>query len=128
MDMENITSKCKKLLVTAIDFGTTYSGYAFSFRDDWSRISTSVWQGGSLRFNKTPTVLLLNNKAEFVAFGFDAEDKYVHYTEIGTDKEYYLFQRFKMILHQDKVNGVFIIKFRQYIGSFLHEQNCNHRG
>ena len=111
MDMENITSKCKKLIVTAIDFGTTYSGYAFSFRDDWSKI----W--GSIRFNKTPTVLLLNNKAEFVAFGFDAEDKYVHYTEIGTDKEYYLFQRFKIILHQDKVNGVFIIKFRQYIHS-----------
>lgn len=124
MDMEKtIISKCRKLIVTAIDFGTTYSGYAFSFRDDWSKIFTSVWQGGSRLFNKTPTVLLLNNKAEFVAFGFDAEDKYVHYTEIGTDKDYYLFQRFKMILHQDKVN---VLYYYIYAHTCIHEQDLIH--
>lgn len=99
---ESIKSKCQKLIVAAIDFGTTFSGYAFSFRDNWAKVLTNNWQGGSLLSHKAPTVLLLNSKAEFVAFGFDAEDKYTTLTETGTHKDHYLFQRFKMILHQDE--------------------------
>lgn len=104
---ESIKSKCQKLIVAAIDFGTTFSGYAFSFRDKWAKVLTNNWQGGSLLSHKAPTVLLLNSKAEFVAFGFDAEDKYASMTETGAHKDYYLFQRFKMILHQDEVNFLY---------------------
>lgn len=99
---ESIKSKCQKLIVAAIDFGTTFSGYAFSFRDNWAKVFTNNWQGGSLLSHKAPTVLLLNSKAEFVAFGFDAEDQYATLAECGAHKNHYLFQRFKMILHQDE--------------------------
>ena len=105
---DTITSKCKKLIVAAIDFGTTYSGYAFSFQNSWSKVLTNNWQGGSLISHKAPTVLLLNREAEFVAFGYEAEDQYAHLTENGTHEEYYLFQRFKMILHQDEVNNALL--------------------
>ena len=39
-----------KLLVAAIDFGTTYSGWAFSFKHEYesdpTRISSKQWYGG----------------------------------------------------------------------------------
>lgn len=104
---EAIKSKCQKLIVAAIDFGTTFSGYAFSFRDNWAKVLTNNWQGGSLLSHKAPTVLLLNSKAEFVAFGFEAEDKYATMTESGAHRDHYLFLRFKMILHQDEVNCLY---------------------
>jgi hypothetical protein len=100
---KSIISKCKKLIVAAIDFGTTFSGYAFSFRDNWGKVLTNNWQGGSLISHKAPTVLLLNEDAEFVAFGYEAEDEYAKLTEDGDHEDHYLFQRFKMILHQDEV-------------------------
>jgi len=35
-DYENVCSPLKdKLMVAAVDFGTTFSGYAFSFRHDY---------------------------------------------------------------------------------------------
>jgi hypothetical protein len=40
------------LLVAAIDFGTTYSGWAFSFKHEFERDATKVsaknWTGGQL--------------------------------------------------------------------------------
>lgn len=39
-------------------------------------------------------MLLLSNRAEFVDFGFDAEDKYASFKDNGTDKDYYLFKGF----------------------------------
>ena len=35
-------SCCDKLVVAAIDFGTTYSGYAFSFKHDYEKERTKV--------------------------------------------------------------------------------------
>lgn len=99
---KSITSKCQKSIVVAIDFGTTFSGYAFSFSQNWGKVFTNNWQGGSLISHKAPTVLLLDSKAEFVSFGYEAEDKYAALAESGAHKDYYLFQRFKMILHQDE--------------------------
>jgi hypothetical protein len=98
-----IISKCKKLVVAAIYFGTTCSGYAFSFKDRWGKVMTCKWNGGPLVSEKIPTVLLLNKDAEFVAFGYDAEDLYAELTRNGDDEDYYFFQRFNMILHQDEV-------------------------
>ena len=100
---DTITSKCEKMIVAAIDFGPTSSRYAYSFKGSWSKVLISHWQDGSLISHKAPTVLLLNREAEFVAFGYEAEDQYAHLTENGTHEEYYLFQRFQMILHQDEV-------------------------
>jgi hypothetical protein len=61
--------------VAAIDFGTTYSGYAFSSRDDFKKdplkiVANQAWNAGSQRhFSlKTPTCLLLDDKEELVSF------------------------------------------------------------
>ena len=63
----------KYLYVAAIDFGTTYSGYAFSSGDDFKRdplkiTDNQAWNAGSQRhFSlKTPTCLLLDVKKELV--------------------------------------------------------------
>lgn len=98
---EKIPSKSKALVVAAIDFGTMYSGYAFSLTQDWKKTYTYTWYGGNAPSNKNPTVLLLDSNEEFVAFGYDAEDQYSKLTAKKVHEDYYYFQRFKMILHQD---------------------------
>ncbi|XP_052819969.1 heat shock 70 kDa protein 12B-like [Mya arenaria] len=94
----------KTLMVAAFDFGTTYSGYAFSFRDDQTKIQTNHnWyaSGGSslLVSLKTSTSVLLNPKGEFHSFGFDAENKYASLAIDDEHKGWRLFRRFKMVLH-----------------------------
>ncbi|XP_052816555.1 heat shock 70 kDa protein 12B-like isoform X1 [Mya arenaria] len=92
------------LLVAAFDFGTTFSGYAFSFRNDPTKIQTNqAWNAGSdaLLSLKTPTCILLNPQKEFVAFGFEAENEYLSLIEQGEHKPWMLFRRFKMLLHNN---------------------------
>ncbi|XP_052788704.1 heat shock 70 kDa protein 12A-like [Mya arenaria] len=91
-------------VVVAIDFGTTYSGYAFSFCVDPLQIQTKRWMAGiaGLMSTKTPTSILLNPKGEFDAFGYDAERKYASLAVDGEHNTWALFRRFKMILHNEK--------------------------
>ncbi|XP_063413738.1 heat shock 70 kDa protein 12B-like isoform X2 [Mytilus trossulus] len=101
------TLDAAKLFVAAIDFGTTYSGYAFSTKSQPNSIYTCDWRRSSLLSNKAPTSVLLNHKKEFLAFGYDAETKYMSYLENESDDEdseeekeaVYYFRRFKMALH-----------------------------
>ncbi|XP_052761219.1 heat shock 70 kDa protein 12B-like [Mya arenaria] len=97
----------KTLLVAAFDFGTTYSGYAFSFRDDPNKIHTNQnWYagGGASRLVslKTPTSVLLNPDGEFDKFSFEGEDKYASLAEDDEHHGWRLFRRFKMVLHNNK--------------------------
>lgn len=84
-------------MVAAVDFGTTYSGYSFSMRADWEdnplKISNPIWRAGSRQFvsEKTPTCLLLNSNREFVAFGFEAENKWIDLLLDNEHKEHYYF-------------------------------------
>lgn len=96
--------KREKIVVAAIDFGSTYSGYAFSFRDDFQtnplKIHTNHWssvQSGGVS-NKAPTAVLLKPDQTFHSFGYDAEDKYAELSEAEEHKEWYYFSRFKMKL------------------------------
>lgn len=126
-DKIKMASNSSYLFVAAIDFGTTYSGYAFSSKDDYNngnklKIYSNTWNAGerSLIASKTPTVLLLDKNQNFKAFGFDAENMYTTMcapddSDSDTDddepkkpkenpKEMYYFQRFKMELHKTKVH------------------------
>lgn len=93
-------------VVLAIDFGITYSGYAFSFRSEFlkdkhnhfNRISTISWNCGDLVSEKTPTTLLLDKDKKFVSFSYNAENDYSRMTE-EERKEHYYFCRFKMMLY-----------------------------
>ncbi|XP_076100918.1 heat shock 70 kDa protein 12A-like [Mytilus galloprovincialis] len=97
------------LLVAAIDFGTTYSGYAFStianFKLDPLKIhANQAWNAGGrqLLSLKTPTCLLLNEKKELVSFGYEAENDYAELVLDEKHHDHYYFTRFKMRLYQAK--------------------------
>ncbi|KAK3099987.1 hypothetical protein FSP39_013033 [Pinctada imbricata] len=105
-----LKSKSKRLFVAAIDFGTTLSGYAFSSKSSWHKVHTNTWCGGSLISIKAPTALLLDSNKEFVAFGYEAEDKYSQLAQEEEHEEYYFFHRFKMALHNEKIGSKTMIK------------------
>ncbi|XP_052074070.1 heat shock 70 kDa protein 12A-like [Mytilus californianus] len=97
------------LFVAAIDFGTTYSGYAFSSRADFTRNPLDIhapqaWHAGSAQLLslKTPTCLLLDSDKNFVAFGYDAENRYADLVSRELHEGYFYFSRIKMILYQNK--------------------------
>lgn len=92
-------------LVVAIDFGTTFSGYAFAFtRDPESVHMMRRWEGGDpgVTNQKTPTTLLLKPDGSFHSFGFGARDFY-HDLEPDDAKKWMYFEKFKMSLHTNKV-------------------------
>lgn len=109
-------------MVVAIDFGTTYSGIAYA-RGRSSETKLKQWYSETGdKFSKTPTTLLLDNQNEFVAFGFDAEEKFKNYIKDDTYKNYRYFKYFKMKLLDKKVPCYFsscIVPFVKRQFSFL---------
>ncbi|XP_069109364.1 uncharacterized protein, partial [Argopecten irradians] len=102
-DSGTVSSK-EHLLVGAIDFGTTYSGYAFSWQADYKqyplRIFTNTWSEGSsaLMSSKTPTCVLFKPDGTFHSFGYEAEDKYAELALEEEQEGWRYFRRFKMKL------------------------------
>ena len=92
--------------LVAIDFGTTFSGFAFSFnyKEGKNDIHMNREWGADqgLSTLKTPTCLLLNPDKSFNSFGYEAQDIYAELEEKEA-WEYYYFRNFKMILHNDQV-------------------------
>ena len=119
------------LFVAAIDFGTTYSGYAFSSRDDFKKDPLTIranqaWNAGGQRHIslKTPTCLLLDDKEELVSFGYEAENKYSDIVIDRKQNEYLFFQRFKMQLYKNKVNNLYnLIKITSLICSLRRRRS-----
>ena len=109
-----------RLLAAAIDFGTTYSGYAFSFRDDFQRdptkISVNNWSSGSHISMKAPTCVLIKPDGTFDSFGYEADNKYGQLAEnednLGFHKQWFYFRRFKMVLFNQMVCSHFYMTFR----------------
>ncbi|XP_052091580.1 heat shock 70 kDa protein 12A-like isoform X2 [Mytilus californianus] len=108
---KNMSFKPKRnyAMVAAIDFGSAYSGTAFSFKSEFIRdpLNIHVMEGVGTTNNmssKIPTVLLLNPDKKFVAFGNEAEEKYASLTI--NDQQYanqcYYFTRFKMQLYNNR--------------------------
>ena len=95
-------------VVAAIDFGTAFSGFAFSFnhRDGNDDIYMNREWGSAQGYStlKTPTCLLLNPRKKFVKFGFEAAEKYAE-LEDANDQTFYCFDRFKMMLHGSEVSS-----------------------
>ncbi|XP_062591035.1 heat shock 70 kDa protein 12A-like [Saccostrea cucullata] len=96
-------------MVAAIDFGTTFSGYAFStsaeFKKDPLKIhANQAWVSGQryLLSLKTPTSLLLDKEGKFVSFGFDAENRFSDIVLDEKEDEFMFFNRFKMKLHKNR--------------------------
>ncbi|KAL3862532.1 hypothetical protein ACJMK2_008492 [Sinanodonta woodiana] len=101
------SSKSKKLLAAAIDFGTTFSSWACSFKHDYEKEPTKVfvktWNCGVGISSKAPTTAIIRPDGETLhAFGYDAEDKYASLAENNEHKDWYYFRRFKMALFKDR--------------------------
>ncbi|XP_045193641.2 heat shock 70 kDa protein 12A-like [Mercenaria mercenaria] len=101
------------VLIVAIDFGTTYSGYAFQLTSEYDQndptkriLSPQAWNEGPTKLTsmKTPTCLLLDRNQDIDSFGFVAEDRYADLCMDGDNKNWYYFRRFKMKLHE--TNGL----------------------
>ncbi|XP_052814740.1 heat shock 70 kDa protein 12A-like [Mya arenaria] len=90
------------LLVASIDFGTTFSGWAFSFKHEYERDPLKVfakqWTGGHVSL-KAPTCALIRPDGQSLeAFGYDAEDRYTELASEDKHRPWYFFKRFKMML------------------------------
>lgn len=106
-----------KFLVGAIDFGTTYSGWAYSFLHDYNSDPTKAivrhWYSGTdtLATEKTPTCALIAPDGKTLeGFGYEAENKYQKLVENGTHRQHYFFKRFKMALDKLTIKRDLLIK------------------
>ncbi|KAL3847873.1 hypothetical protein ACJMK2_018764 [Sinanodonta woodiana] len=102
-----MTSKVLKLMVAAIDFGTTFSSWAFSFKHEYekdpTKVQTKNWNSGKSISHKAPTTALISSDGKTMeAFGYEAEDRYAELLSDGTHQKWYYFQRFKMSLFENK--------------------------
>lgn len=103
---------CKDIrVVAALDIGTTHSGIAWSSSSEFEknplRITSLQWPtsgGSSQTANKTPSVLLLKSNGEFLAFGYDADEKYSELANDNAQYGHYFFKHFKMLLYESKVS------------------------
>ena len=104
-----ISDNSSYIAVVAIDFGTTYSGFAFAFnhKEGEGGIHMNKAWGNEQGFSnlKTPTSLLLRPDGQFDSFGFEADEKYANFFN-GEDQEYMYFKRFKMTLHKSEVKSL----------------------
>ncbi|CAH1256793.1 HSPA12A [Branchiostoma lanceolatum] len=97
-------SSSQYMAVVAIDFGTTFSGFAFSFNHHEGErgiLVNKAW-GSDQGYQslKTPTCLLLDPEKKFHSFGFEAKEEYASLEEKG-DTKYYFFDLFKMSLFKE---------------------------
>ena len=94
--------------VAAIDFGTTFSGYAFSthsdFLDNPLNIHVSRWSRGAAVSLKAPSCILFKPDRTFHSFGYEAEAMYADLVKDDDHYQWYLFRRFKMLLYGNAVS------------------------
>lgn len=119
--------------LVAIDFGTTFSGYAFSVTEPGSKLTdveilvNQVWisDRSEVTSLKTTTSLLITKEKDIIAFGYDAEEQYADLIMDEMEDHYYFFHRFKMELYDNEVNTCVVLDVKYLIGSpEIH--NCFH--
>ena len=90
-------------LVVGIDFGTSFSAYAYSYEYEKDVIHiNSDWPSGSNAFKEATAILFDENK-KFITFG---EEAIVRNGDLDADqaKSWHFFNQFKMDLYQEKVS------------------------
>ncbi|KAM4615024.1 heat shock 70 kDa protein 12A isoform 1-T1 [Polymixia lowei] len=100
-DTDQVPSGPSFMVVVAIDFGTTSSGYAYAFTKEPECIHTMRrWEGGDpgVSNQKTPTTILLTPDRKFHSFGYAARDFY-HDLDPTESKHWLYLEKFKMKLH-----------------------------
>uniref|UniRef100_A0A3Q2G9W9 Heat shock protein family A (Hsp70) member 12A.2 n=2 Tax=Cyprinodon variegatus TaxID=28743 RepID=A0A3Q2G9W9_CYPVA len=98
--------------IIAIDFGTAYSGYAFSLTPREEDINPHVKYWGeevALETPKTPTCILFDKKEQFLSFGYQARKSYQS-NSCRESRENFFFDCFKMSLYDKKITKNMKIK------------------
>lgn len=96
-------------MVASLNFGTTYSCYAYSTKDEFMEDPMKIhdnpaWKSGrQIMTIKTPTCVLLDINKKLVAFGYEAENRYQEFVSVDEMDDFYFFQRFTTFLHSSKV-------------------------
>ena len=98
-------------VVAAIDFGTSYSGYGYSYKDTKEMVYLNGNFSRDSFISKFPTAILFDDKENFVAFGDDAVDLYSKYAESEKEHKYMFFDQFKMTLYKKQVNIVYLLSY-----------------
>ncbi|XP_053396352.1 heat shock 70 kDa protein 12B-like [Mercenaria mercenaria] len=97
------------LLVAAIDFGTTFSGWGFSFRHEFesepTKVFTKPWPGGQLSLKAPTSILIEPDGLTLHSFGYEAENKYADLVANEEHETWFFFQRFKMKLYEKQRLG-----------------------
>lgn len=99
------------MIVAAIDFGTTYSGFAYCKHIDYRKnpanpsIYCQQWinDGPSNIREKAPTCVLFDQDEKFHSFGFDAVNYFYENAETTDFTKWFYFEHFKMMLFKEKV-------------------------
>ncbi|KAL3857846.1 hypothetical protein ACJMK2_012476 [Sinanodonta woodiana] len=92
-------------LVIGMDIGTTYSGYACQFKDEFRSNPTNIWMHKWSQFSyKTKTCVLLKKNGELDSFGERAEKKFSR--EFDEDRNlaydnWFFYNNFKMVLYRE---------------------------
>ncbi|KAL9960018.1 hypothetical protein ACROYT_G033408 [Oculina patagonica] len=98
-------TRVKHESVVAIDFGTSFSAFAFVFnhKEGETGIHMNKEWGTDQGYStlKTPTCLLLNPDKSFNSFGYEAQDRFAELDK-NQAQEYFYFEKFKMILHNNE--------------------------
>ena len=100
--------------IVAIDFGTTFTGLAWSSYPYDQDEGIQLWRWTKLNGGKeikTPTAVLFDEREQFLAFGFEAVDQYIELDD-HEKNNYYFFLHFKMELHKERVRilSAFVFK------------------
>lgn len=108
--LQNLSLNENYVMVAGIDFGTTFSSYAFSFRSTEARpnshkeIKMNKNWGTSLGYEsyKTSTCVLTDPDGKFHSFGYEAENKFagLEQDQVRPQDGYNLYRNFKMLLHK----------------------------
>ncbi|XP_071124995.1 heat shock 70 kDa protein 12A-like [Mytilus edulis] len=125
---KRVSDQVPNRIVAAIDFGTTYSGYAYCKQYDYDdnpvnpRIQCSMWSDGSCLTFKAPTCVLFKPNKEFHSFGHEAIANYYGNLDNLELNEYYYFEYFKMMLYEQED-----LTTEMYLEETIKEDDVNKR-
>ncbi len=89
-------------VVVGIDFGTSRSGFAYSFSVDSKIKLYTNWSFQPSPYVKTLTHILWNlSEKQLKAWGWEAQEKRIEFSAANKD-DFVLCRRFKMLLHEGK--------------------------
>jgi len=100
--------------VAAIDFGTTYSGFAYCTKHDNNdylkrkdlenvKLYCHHWSAEGWMNYKAPTCVLFDSKQNFHSFGYEARAYYENNPDKQDFTKWFYFEHFKMMLYREKV-------------------------